>query len=127
MTWDIAFKVTDYDRISSVKILPFSTVISTTGYNGNDLDNLISVSPNPFSSETEATFSCNPGQKAVIKLNDLQGRLVSTIFNGTINSGQSNLSLPVSASGLNLKPGIYLLNWSVGEKSGVKKLVFTGK
>jgi len=122
MTWDITFKVTDYTRISSLRVLPFSTV--TTAVEDVDDNDLISVSPNPFSSEIEILCPGNSVQNATFRLSDVYGRPVCTIFDGKIPAGQKSFTWPVSASGVPLVPGIYFLHWNMAGKSGVKKLIF---
>ncbi len=125
MTWNIAFKVTDYQRISNVKTLPFSTVISAINDFENNIENLVSVTPNPFSDQIEITFTRNEVRNASFVLTDIYGRKVSNIYDGKIAAGQNTISWSAAASRVKLTPGIYFLNWTIDEKSGTEKLIYS--
>lgn len=124
MTWNITFKVTDYNRISNTKVLPFSTVISSIHSPGNINENGVSVSPNPFSDKIEVSFMGVEKQTATFTLTDIHGRQLGTIFGGKTNAGQNVISWPVSAAATKLTSGIYLLKWTIGDKTGVTKLIY---
>jgi len=125
MTWNIAFKVTDYQRISNVKVLPFSTVISKINDFENKIESLVSVSPNPFSDQIEITFTGKESSIATFVLTDIYGREVYTVFDGRLKDGKNALTWQVGASSVKLTPGIYFLNWKVDEKSGTEKLIYS--
>ncbi|NQV71842.1 T9SS type A sorting domain-containing protein [bacterium] len=63
---------------------------------------LESVYPNPF--QTTATLAWNSGQggQATIRIIDLQGRVVSTIFSGVVSAGAQQL--PIGSNGLAAGP-----------------------
>jgi len=124
MTWNITFKVTDYQRISNVKVLPFSTVISAINNFENNLTSLVSVSPNPFSDQIEINLSGKEACHASFVLTDIYGREVYAVFDGKVAGGKNTLTWQIAASSLKLTPGIYFLNWKIDEKSGTEKLIY---
>jgi len=121
MTWNIPFRVTDYNRISDVKILTFTTIM--TGRKEVARDNPVSVYPNPFSGSLEISLTGPSPHNASISLYDVTGRLAATVFEGTVPASY-RISWKAPAGPSSLSPGIYLLKWTVDGKSGVEKMVF---
>lgn len=76
--------------------------------------------PNPFNPETNIKIKSEIEQTISVKIIDVLGREINTIFNGTI---QGNSEKSLSISGNNLSNGIYFI--SVTGKSGtqLKKIV----
>ncbi|MCX6269104.1 MAG: hypothetical protein NTW16_17415 [Bacteroidetes bacterium] len=124
MTWNIAFKVTDYNRISSVRVLPFSTVLSAVADHGHGQDQRVSVSPNPFTTKIDLRIHGKSGLQAVFTLHDIHGKMICTIFDGEIPAGQNSISWPVSAVKAKLASGTLFLHWTIGGESGVEKVVY---
>jgi len=122
MTWNIAFKVTDYNRISSMKTLPFSTETVAVHDLSVNTHAHLQVSPNPFNGHFDIIISGSDGQY-LIQLVDATGRFVSTVFDGFAKNGSTIGFTNTGSAGLT--PGIYFLNWNSEKQTGVEKLVLT--
>lgn len=75
--------------------------------------------PNPFNPETTISFTLPFSSLVTLKIYDVLGREVSTVFSGQLSSGKQ--SLHWNASGLS--SGIYFYRLEAGGKSQTKKLV----
>jgi hypothetical protein len=75
--------------------------------------------PNPFNSSTRIAFELPEAGQTSLKVFDLQGRLVSTIFEGKLSSGAHNYQF----EGANLASGIYFYILKTEEGQLVRKLV----
>ena len=84
---------------------------STTNFN---------VYPNPAEENTTIYFNLLEKQKIELKIYDLLGSAVSSIFNGDLNAGEHQYSIAENA---NLSSGIYFVTLSVGGQRFTKKLV----
>ena len=122
MSWDITFRVTDYNRISNLKTLEFTTVLVSVDDLVMDDDKGVTISPNPFTSYLNINISGQSGYYQ-IQLSDASGRLVQTIFNGYAEKGNTFGWQPNEVA--DLMPGIYFLHWTNDFHSGVEKVVFS--
>jgi len=62
--------------------------------------------PNPFNPETSMTLAVRETEKVEIKVYDVQGRLVQTLFRGEV---EANKTMPVHFTGNTLASGLYLI------------------
>ncbi len=84
--------------------------------------NTITVSPNPFKTETAIDFYLTKSAKITIQLVDNVGRILKEFAtNKLYNSGKNGLI--VNATENNLKPGIYYVVFYSNEKSKFTKIV----
>ena len=72
---------------------------------------IASVYPNPVSAATSVTLLTAGGSNVRIDLFDLSGRVVSTLFDGEVEAGETVFSLVIPES---VPPGIYLLRGTSG-------------
>jgi hypothetical protein len=79
--------------------------------------NDLRVYPNPANGKVNVVFNGVDGEKAVINVIDLSGRLVQTENLGTLRPDEINYSFDVSS----LNAGIYIVN--ISATSGVKRTV----
>lgn len=115
--WIIPFKVTDYNRISSVKYLEFWSIYeSVTEYDQNK--NMLKVSPNPVKEEVSISFDLAEPANVEITLLDVHGQKVENIFNG-IASGSTVLKRSMK----NHSPGTYFLYYNAATESGAEKIL----
>ncbi len=114
--WEIPFKVTDYMRISSIKNLTFETLeVGVDEMQAKAVS--VSVNPNPFVDNFELRVENNGFYN--FELLDMSGKKISAVFSGHMADGQSF----VWNSQQNLKPGIYILNWTSSHGAGSQKLI----
>ncbi len=81
---------------------------------------LIQNYPNPFNPTTNVKFSVEKSGRAVMKLYDITGRLVSTLYDGTAEPGRY---YQVSMNGANLASGVYIYRLESGTQIALKKMV----
>jgi len=78
-----------------------------------------SIYPNPANGNTKIIFSFRNAGLVNIELNDEQGNLISNLFKGNMDSGQSTLNLNLDG---NIKTGIYFVNIKYNGFSWIEKL-----
>ncbi|NOR45128.1 MAG: T9SS type A sorting domain-containing protein [Candidatus Delongbacteria bacterium] len=81
-SWDLKFKIQDWNGFSSTKILTLST---TTGINSNEqfiVDNLQLEQnyPNPFNPSTKISFSLKNDDKITLKIYNIKGEVIETLI-----------------------------------------------
>lgn len=70
----------------------------------------LQVTPNPFEVELRLFFTLGNSSAVRISLQDMTGRNSAVLFDGRMEAGLQELTLPASGAGSpDLKPGIYLL------------------
>ena len=82
-----------------------------------DFSSDLEVFPNPTNTIVNIAYNVPENQQPTILIFDVNGRIVSTI--NSLNSGVSQYQLPVD----NFEKGIYLIRFTCGEKTVVKKLI----
>jgi photosystem II stability/assembly factor-like uncharacterized protein len=75
--------------------------------------------PNPFNPATTIEFNVAVGGNVELKLYDILGNEVFTLFNGYMNQGTHKINF----NGEHLTSGIYLYRLNTGNFSSVKKLI----
>lgn len=80
---------------------------------------ILSVYPNPFNSELSFTVKVQPGKEFSLKILDLHGRALETIFSGSGNAG-NNL---YTWNGINFPGGIYFVRLDYGAGTAIRKAV----
>jgi hypothetical protein len=95
----------------------------TTGLNQVALADAIQfkAQPNPFNVNTVLTYNLVNSEAVEIRLFDITGKEVGTLFNGTQRAGAQEITIEKQA--MNLHTGIYLVNVKVGNSSLTHKLV----
>lgn len=93
----------------------------TTGIDevANSID--FNIYPNPVEDNSVIAFSLMERQNIQIKICDVLGRDVASVFNGTLNEGEHQYQI---GSNTKLSSGIYFVNVNLGEgKSFSKKMI----
>ena len=103
--------VDDSKSVTAITEIVYETAIDFTLY------------PNPSSGTVNLDFFLNSNENINISLFDLNGRLIKSLVAENLSSGYHNRSLQLSA--LNIKPGIYLINFRTSTNSVTKKLVYS--
>lgn len=86
----------------------------------NDINNSISINPNPFTDKTTIKWQMNNIDKVSMTITDLLGvEILKLLDNEIYNAGQQTIEFDSS----NFPSGVYLLNLKVGEKSFTVKLM----
>ena len=67
----------------------------------------ISTYPNPFTSFVNVSFTLAQAENVEVYVHDIQGKLISVLYNGQANEGEHTLSWDASA--MSAKKGIYLI------------------
>ncbi len=76
--------------------------------------------PNPIRGNSKISLILSKKTKAIIKVYDTQGILVRILSNGMLNAGTHQFGL-----NLNTNPGVYFLNYQIGEQKAItKKLTY---
>lgn len=118
-SWDIPFKVSDYNRISSIKNLVFET-LNVGIADAETIVSLVSSSPNPFSESFTVRVEKN-GFYA-FQLMDFSGKKVADVFSGHLYAGgQFNWNVSIS----DIQPGMYFLKWTSTHGSDAMKVIYT--
>jgi PKD repeat protein len=88
----------------------------------DEVSNTISfnIFPNPAEENTVIGFNLIEKQKVKLKLYDVLGQEVLSIFNGDLTAGEHEFSLSDKAD---LKTGIYFVKLAVGDQNFTKKLI----
>ncbi len=82
----------------------------------------LSAYPNPFNSAVRISVSLDRAQNGALLLTDSQGRLVTEVFNGVLNAGQSTFA--VDFSDFNSPAGVYFLQFQGEDRAKSIKLLF---
>ena len=77
--------------------------------------------PNPFNVSTSLTYNLVNSEMVEVKLFDIMGKEIGTVFSGIQNAGAQNLLVEKNA--FNLKAGIYLVNLKMGNSSLTHKII----
>lgn len=80
---------------------------------------LLAASPNPFNPTTTISFSIPQPEYTVLRIFDIQGRLIKTLLNGYSLSGEYGIEWDASM----VSSGIYVVQLSVGLETFSEKLV----
>jgi hypothetical protein len=78
----------------------------------------LSAYPNPFNPSTTVLVQAQTGREMSVRLHDLNGRLLRTLFTGRAGAEQVQLSLDASA----LASGVYVLVAESGAERAVQKV-----
>ena len=70
------------------------------------INNNITLAPNPASNTATITLDCNKSSLTTIKINDITGRTIQTIFENTLSSGNHTIPFDISF----LSRGIYFID-----------------
>jgi hypothetical protein len=76
--------------------------------------------PNPFNPETQIRFSVENTSKATLRVYNLIGQEVATLFDGVAEAGRY---YDVKFSGANLTSGVYFYKLTSGKNSSLKRLM----
>ena len=85
----------------------------------------LSVYPNPFSTSVNIDFNIDQAEEVNITVYDLYGRLVKSVFKGSMLAGDQTLSW----DGRNeqekvVKCGMYIINCRIGKYLKSKRIVY---
>lgn len=75
--------------------------------------------PNPFNPSTQISFSVPTAGKVMVKVFNIQGQEVATLFNGNVAQGNKTLTFDAS----NLASGIYLYRMEADNFTATRKMV----
>ena len=79
----------------------------------------VKISPNPVHDKARIEFETKQHGHVLIEICNLQGEIVTTILDGSLNKGFHHLNFNLS----HLKKGVYFLTIKTGSYSSVKKVV----
>ncbi len=81
--------------------------------------------PNPFNPFTVISFSLPQDQEIQLKIFDVRGRLVRTLYSGTLPAGKAQFIWDGrDARGARVSSGIYIYRLSAGKFTAYKKMMF---
>jgi hypothetical protein len=113
--------------------LPASTTVTVTINAGTPNDDQgqtaipsiqLTNAPNPFSDSTHLTLVNVKMEKATLKIYNLKGELVRTLFNGTLSQGTTELNWDGKTdNGKDISSGIFFCKLSTGTSTVTKKLM----
>jgi PKD repeat protein len=89
----------------------------------NNIENLadFTIYPNPVKTALNITLHLETANNVSIELLDINGKLISTLYNTSLPSGSQELNLNVEH--LNLQAGNYIINIKIGDRLVSKKIV----
>ncbi|MBN2484437.1 MAG: T9SS type A sorting domain-containing protein [Bacteroidales bacterium] len=79
----------------------------------------MSVYPNPATSNAALRFSSEAGKNVSVKMYNITGSLIETIYHGVSQAGRNTVTLNTAA----YSPGIYFVELQVGDKTVSSKLI----
>jgi len=86
--------------------------------------NPVEIFPNPASEKVTFKISEDINSDLNLSIYDIQGRLISIIFNGTFDSKNQEITWNLlNLSGQKVDPGVYFCRYTIGETTGVKKII----
>ena len=102
------------------------SLLTSVGSNKQIATDDLKCYPNPFSTELNIKISEEfVGEKVVVEIMDLQGRIVTTIFNGIVNNNLQEISWNGTDNKGNQQPkGIYLVQVVLESKTLIGRIVF---
>lgn len=100
-----------------------STICDTISVIAIGLENQVGITgleiaPNPFDLQTEATFSLPASAEIAVRVTDLMGRTIETLFEGQANAGRHSFQF-----GQNYATGTYLLVVQTPNGNTVRKII----
>ncbi len=89
---------------------------------------LLNPFPNPFNPAVTLKFKVSPAflhRNVSLNIYDLRGRLIDTVFNGTVEQQEYKFEWNgITNSGEQIPSGIYLLSLTIGSYKTTKKLIY---
>jgi flagellar hook assembly protein FlgD len=80
--------------------------------------------PNPFVESTDIAFSVPTAGRVSVRIYDVTGRLVRTVFDRTVMSGQyTHVWDGRDGNGHAVSPGVYLVRFEAGRLAATRKVV----
>jgi hypothetical protein len=108
----------DFTTLSGTQSAALNVVVLSTR-RADDAVVAMSVFPNPAQGESTVSYQVSGGGQAVaVRVTDLLGREVRTLFDGQQSAGFHELKV----SGADLAAGIYLVKVRVGDKTATRRL-----
>jgi PKD repeat protein len=95
-------------------------ISGTTGIVNEDSENAFNIYPNPIDESTVIGLSLAAGQKVEIRISDVLGREITTIYKGELNEGDHQFPITEQSK---LSAGVYFVKVSLNGKSYTKKLI----
>jgi hypothetical protein len=84
-----------------------------------------SARPNPFSQLTRFAYSLSENAHALVRVYDLQGRVVRTMVDKDLPAGNHSVSWDgTDDAGARVHPGVYFARLSIGERAAMRRMVF---
>ena len=97
-------------------------VPSNVGIEDNTSNTLFSIYPNPVNSQSVIKYSVSELSDVTISMFDINGKLVSVLFDG--NQPAGDYTLPLSVNG-KLNPGIYFVKLYTGKSQQVQRILIS--
>ena len=95
----------------------------------NTIPSQITISqnhPNPFNPETNFIYSLNKSGRVTLKIYDVLGQLIYTVFDGVRDAGTySEVWNSIDNKNCLVASGVYLYRLQMGEKVVTKKMVLS--
>ena len=101
--------ITKVDNSSNIEALSAMTTTNTTMLPENKIN--IEAYPNPFVDNANITYSLNEDAKVTVEVYDMQGRLVTSLFEGAQKAGGYNINF--DAKKFSSGSGIYIVKLMV--------------
>jgi hypothetical protein len=86
--------------------------------------NSLEAFPNPASEQVTFKLAGDTESEVNLSIYDVQGRLISMVFNGSLDSENQKITWNLqNSSGQKVNPGVYFCRYTIGEVVGVKKII----
>ena len=97
--------------------------MTAIGPNGQG-DQLQQNYPNPFNPSTEIAFTVARGGNAILRIYDVEGKLVTTLVDRNVEAGQHRIQWNgIDAQGRRVGSGIYFYRLSTPDFTQTRKMV----
>ncbi len=94
----------------------------------NSVNNLsLQVSPNPFSDEIKFEFNLSGAQPYSLEIFNISGERIKCINAAYGSSGKQSLTWNPNKEEISLSDGIFFVKLTQGEKSTIRKVIYSGK
>ncbi len=111
--------VTSASLVTSIEYIDSLRLVGLPEY---DVVNQLNVYPNPVKENLSINFYANSNKILKVVMNDLLGKNVATIYNGSVSTGNNSLNINMAQYSLN--SGLYLLEFIVeGQLNATQKIM----
>ncbi|MBI9038881.1 MAG: T9SS type A sorting domain-containing protein [Bacteroidales bacterium] len=125
----VEFSMSDpYNEAYTNEFYPYGdgrySIINVTKNSSENIEEIVSVYPNPFSKTTSINYIVQENSKVIIDIYNQQGQLVKQLVNKSQSTGVYNVNWNASdESGNTVSKGFYFYKINIGERNEIGKII----